>query len=87
MANELTKIANIVLYPVKVPDEWKCEAIVKLPEKEDLYDCDHWRGITRGVATQGARGGHASPPLQFPNQTRSKSFNFKHQGYCFFTDV
>ena len=23
------------------------------------------------------------PPLQFPNQKMSKSFSFKHQGYCF----
>ena len=22
-------------------------------------------------------------PLEFPNQTRPKSFSFKHQGYCF----
>ena len=25
----------------------------------------------------------AMPPLQFPNQTRSTSFSFKHQGFCF----
>ena len=30
---------------------------------------------------QGQRA-HA-PSLQFPNQTRSNSFSFKHQGYCF----
>ena len=65
MVNELTKIANIVLYPVKVPDEWKCEAIVNLSEKEDLCDCDHWRGITRGVATQGARGAMPLPHFNF----------------------
>ena len=38
--------------------------------------------LTRGIATVGARGPW-SPPLQFPNQTRSKSLIRKHQGYCF----
>ena len=41
-----------------------------------------------GAVAQSLRDqeGHApSPhsPLQFPNQTRSNSFSFKHQGYCF----
>ena len=35
----------------------------------------------RGPAT-GGPGGHG-PQLQFPNQTRSKNFSFKHHGYCF----
>ena len=46
MVDELTKTANIVWRTVKVPDEWKYEAIVKLPKKGDLLDFDHWRGIT-----------------------------------------
>ena len=39
-------------------------------------------GGTRGIAIEGEAGG-PWPPLQFPNQTRSKSSSFKHQGYCF----
>ena len=35
----------------------------------------------RSVATAGPGG--PSSLLQFPNQTRSKNFSFKHQGYCF----
>ena len=35
-------------------------------------------------ATVGGQGGPWSPSLQFSNQTRSKSFIFKHQEYCFF---
>ena len=37
--------------------------------------------MCRGVATEGARA--MVSPLQFPNQTRSNSFSFKRQGYCF----
>ena len=39
-----------------------------------------------GVWPLGVQEGHAPHlirPLQFPNQATSKSFNFKHQGYCF----
>ena len=39
--------------------------------------------LTRSIATVGARGPW-SPPLQFPNQTRSKSLIRKHQGHCFY---
>ena len=35
----------------------------------------------KAAATWGP-GGHG-PQLQFLNQTRSKNFSFKHQGYCF----
>ena len=28
------------------PDEWKCGTIIKLPRKENLADCNNWRGIT-----------------------------------------
>ena len=31
----------------------------------------------------GGQGAMPPPPLQFPNQTRSNSFSFKHWGYCF----
>ena len=37
----------------------------------------------QGRSHQGARGSMAPPLLQFPNQKRSNSFSFKHQGYCF----
>ena len=43
---KLTKIAKIVWHTVKVPEEWKCGTIVKLPNKRNLCDCDHWRGVT-----------------------------------------
>ena len=47
MVGELTKITNIVWHTVKVPEEWKCGAIVKLQKKkENQCDCDHWTGIT-----------------------------------------
>ena len=36
--------------------------------------------LFKGVATGEARGTMA-PLLQFPNQKRSKSFIYKHQGY------
>ena len=45
MDDELTKIANIVWYTVKVPEEWNCGAIVKLRKKGNLCDCDNYRGI------------------------------------------
>ena len=45
IVDELTKITNIVWHTVKVSDECKCGATVKLPNKRDLCDCDHWRGI------------------------------------------
>ena len=45
MVDELTKIVNIVWHTVKVLDEWKCGAIVKILKKVDLCDCNHWRGI------------------------------------------
>ena len=32
--DELTKIANFIWHTVKVPEEWKCGPIVKLPKKE-----------------------------------------------------
>ena len=35
----------------------------------------------QGRSYWGNQGAMASP-LQFPNQIRSKSFSFKHQGYC-----
>ena len=35
MVDEQTKITNIVFHTVKVPDEWKCGAIVKLQKKKE----------------------------------------------------
>ena len=32
--DELTKIANVIWHTAKVPEEWKCGAIVKLPKME-----------------------------------------------------
>ena len=46
MVDKLTKISNIVWHTVKIPEEWKYGAIVELPKKGSLSDCDHWRGIT-----------------------------------------
>ena len=46
MVDELTKIANVIWHTAKVPEEWKCGAIVKLPKKGNMCDCYHWRGIT-----------------------------------------
>ena len=37
----------------------------------------------RGIATGGLMGPCLPSPLQFPNQTRSNSFSFKHQECCF----
>ena len=39
----------------------------------------------RGVTTGRGGGGQGAmdPPLQLPKQTKSNSFNFKNQGYCF----
>ena len=39
--------------------------------------------LFRGVATGGGGRGAMVLPHHFPNQTRSKSFSFKHQEYCF----
>ena len=53
MVDEQTKITNIVFHTVKVPDEWKCGAIVKLQKKKgSLCDRDHWRGITLLIITR-----------------------------------
>ena len=52
MCCELTRLANIVWHSQKVPDEWKRSAIVKLPKKGDLRDCNNWRGITLLVITR-----------------------------------
>ena len=46
MVDEPTKNANMVWHSVKVPDECKCKAILKLQKEGDLCDCDHGRGIT-----------------------------------------
>ena len=35
------------------------------------------------VVTTGGPGGPWPPPPQFTNHKRSKSFSFKHKGYCF----
>ena len=52
MVDELTKIANIVWYTVKVPEEWKCGAIVKLRKKGNPCDCDNCRGIMLLIITR-----------------------------------
>ena len=47
----------------------------------------HLASFPMGLTTGGEQGGMppppSYPPLQFPNQTRSNSFSFKHQRYCF----
>ena len=49
---KLTCLVNIVWPSSKVPDEWKRSAIVKLPKKGNLRDCNNWRGITLLVITR-----------------------------------
>lgn len=36
MVDKMTKMGNIAKHTVKVPEECKCGAIVKLPKQEDL---------------------------------------------------
>ena len=46
------------------------------------YLLEQERNHRRGWG-KGGRKGAMVGPLQFPNQTRSNSFSFKHQRYCF----
>ena len=52
MSCELTCLVNIVWHSHKVPNEWKHSAIVKLPKKDDLRNCNNWRDITLLVITR-----------------------------------
>ena len=40
------KQRNHSLEYIKFPDEWKFWAMVKPPKIGNLFDCDHWRGMT-----------------------------------------
>jgi len=31
---------------VKMPNDWKCGLLIKIPKKGDTANCDNWRGIT-----------------------------------------
>ena len=56
---------------------------INIPHEFHMYPSSKcFLHVYWGVATEGARGPWQFP-LQFPNQTRSNSFSFKHQGYCF----
>ena len=54
----------------------KIYALVRLAP----YFCSLFRGVATGGGGQGCA---MVPPHHFPNQTRSKSFSFKHHEYCF----
>ena len=54
----------------------KIYALVRLAP----YFCSLFRGVATGAGGQGCA---MVPPHHFPNQTRSKSFSFKHHEYCF----
>ena len=30
----------------RIPNDWKCTLIIRLPKKENLMECGNWRGIT-----------------------------------------
>jgi hypothetical protein len=30
----------------KIPQEWEMGLLVKIPKKDDLFNCDNWHGIT-----------------------------------------
>ena len=46
MVFELTKTASMVWNNLEVPCELNCGAIVKLQQRGNLAEHDHWRGVT-----------------------------------------
>ncbi len=46
VAEELTYLFNLIWQAEEVPCDWRRGAIVKLPKKGNLSDCNNWRGIT-----------------------------------------
>uniref|UniRef100_A0A914WQC5 Reverse transcriptase domain-containing protein n=1 Tax=Plectus sambesii TaxID=2011161 RepID=A0A914WQC5_9BILA len=46
MVQHLTNLLNTCWSSERVPLDWKKGAIVKLPKKGSLMDCNNWRGIT-----------------------------------------
>ena len=67
-------------------NEFKCgpsfSAVLKISlgtwVLNSLYSGATFHSLYRGVATR-----VMATSIQFPNQTRSQSFSFKHQWYCF----
>ena len=45
VAEELTYLFNLIWQAEEVPGDWRRGAIVKLPKKGNLSDCNNWRGI------------------------------------------
>jgi len=50
--NHLTDLFNSIWREQKVSDDWREGIVVKLPKKDNLSDCNNWRGITL-LSTQG----------------------------------
>ena len=46
VAEELTYLFNLIWQTEEVPGDWRRGAIVKLPRRGNLSDCNNWRGIT-----------------------------------------
>ena len=46
VAEDLTYLFNLIWQAEDVPGDWRRGAIVKLPNKRNLSDCNNWRGIT-----------------------------------------
>ena len=46
VAEELTYLFNLIWQREEVPGDWRRGAIVKLPKKGNLSDCNNWKGIT-----------------------------------------
>ena len=46
IAEELTYLFNLIWQAEEVPGDWRRGAIVKLPKKGNLSDCNNWRGTT-----------------------------------------
>ena len=62
-----------------------CEKLLSENDFEDVLAtfCCYNRGVTTGGGGGGGRQGAMDPPLQLAKQTKSSSFSFKNQGYCF----
>ena len=43
---QIHKLLTIIWKDEKIPSEWKKGLIMKMPKKDDLTNCENWRGIT-----------------------------------------
>lgn len=46
---KMMNLLNLCWQAAQIPEEWRKGVIVKLPKKDNLTDCNNWRGVTQGV--------------------------------------